>query len=71
MLWGPLHPDPDGAALSADDRKIVIGVYPIRITNVTSGADVGLRGRRGYYPGLNPPLLGNYYHAIDRTLEEL
>ena len=71
MLWSPLHPDPDGLALSLDDRKIVVGVYPIRVTSATSGWDVGRRTRYSVYPGQAPFLVGNYYHAIDKTLKEL
>jgi hypothetical protein len=70
MLWSPLHPDPDGAALSVDDRKIVIGVYPIRVTVVTSGVSVGTRGRHEDVTSLTPSLLGQYVPDIDRTLNE-
>ena len=71
MLWSPLHPYPDGLALSVDDRKVVIGVYPIRITNVVVGSDVGLRGRHDVYVGQAPRLMGNYIYAVDKRTRDL
>lgn len=67
MLWGPLHPDPDGLALSVDDRKIVIGVYPIRIlTGIVIGVNVGTRGRVAQNRGdSRPRLMGRYIPGID------
>jgi hypothetical protein len=71
MLWSPLHPQPDGAALSSADRRIVIGVYPFAVaTGITIGSAVP---RRKYvlFEGQAPSLLGQYIPAIDRKRDEL
>jgi len=71
MLWSPLHPESDNAAFTVDDRKVIIGVYPIRITNVIIGGAVGLRGRHGVYGGQAPLLFGQFVPMIDKTASEL
>jgi hypothetical protein len=71
MLWSPLHPSPDGASFTLDDRKIVVGVYPLRTITVTSGTAIGRRGRHSTYEGNAPMLLGQYIPWIDKSLGEI
>lgn len=71
MLWSPLHPDPDGASFSIDDRKIIIGVYPVRVTSVTSGEAVGRRGRHPGFEGRAPVLRGDFLPWMDKKNSEI
>ena len=59
----PLHPDPDGAAFSQEDRQMVLGVYPNILASLPPVVDES--DTAGYRTVYRPRYIGEHRARMD------